>query len=192
MSGSFGRFSWPTALMTAVAVSFVAGAQADRPLRRVVVPHRCAHFGAEADVLDDAVLPRGVLEVALEFGLTGEELGPVVVGREGVAVEVVADVDAAAGVAVLEPGAAGGRVLLDDRVRDAGVAEADAGEDARHAGADHHDVRCGFHVVVDRRAPVAVALVGSVEFQFLEDQRHVLGCHRFRDEELHHAVHRLR
>ena len=33
------------------------------------------------------------LEVGLQLGLLGEELGPGVVGREGVAVEVVADVD---------------------------------------------------------------------------------------------------
>ena len=79
------------------------------------------------------------LEVRLQLGLLGEVLGPVVGGLEGVAVEVVADVDAAAGVAVLAPGAADAGVLLDDRERDAGLLQPDAGEQAGLAAADHDD-----------------------------------------------------
>ena len=72
----------------------------------------------------DAVLLEDPLEVRLELGLLGEELGPVVGGLEAVAVEVVADVDPGAGVAVLPPGAAGAGVLLDDDEREARLAAA--------------------------------------------------------------------
>ena len=65
------------------------------------------------------------LEVALELGLPGEVLGPVVARLEAVAVEVVADVDPGPGIRVLPPGSAHAGVLLDDGEGDAGLLQPD-------------------------------------------------------------------
>ena len=112
MSGSLGRLSWPTALMTALAARVVGRAVVgaggrDRPPRRRLVPAgrgrpRCSKRMWSATPKSS----HAPLEVGLQLGLLGEELGPLVVGGERVAVEVVAHVDPAARVAVLEPGAA--------------------------------------------------------------------------------------
>ena len=166
-------------------------ADLDEPACRLVVPAGAHHLGAEADVVGDAVLLHAALEVALQLGLLGEELGPAVVGGERVAVEVVAHVDPAAGEAVLVPGAADPRVLLDDRVGDAGLSQADAGEHPRHPGPDDHHaegrLRLGGHRV-ERRHPPGV---GPVELELLEHQRHVLVGDLLRHEEVHHLVHDL-
>ena len=76
---------------------------------------------------------------ALELGLLGEELRPVVARLEAVAVEVVADVDPGARVGVLPPGAADPGVLLHDGEGDAGLLQPDAGQQSRLAAADDHD-----------------------------------------------------
>ena len=87
----------------------------------------------------DAVALHHVGEVALQLGLLREVLAPVVARLERVAVEVVADVDAAPGVGVLVPGAADAGVLLDDRERDARLLQPDAGEQPRLPAADDDD-----------------------------------------------------
>ena len=78
-------------------------------------------------------------EVLAQHALRREVLRPVV-GREGVRVDVVRAVDAAAGIRVLEPRPADVGVLLDDRVGDVGLLQADGREQPRHAGADDQDV----------------------------------------------------
>ena len=119
------------------------------------------------------------VEVALQLGLAGEELAPLVARLERVAVEVVADVDAAAGVGVLVPGAADAGVLLDDRERDARLLEPDAGEQARLAAADHdHGERRARAASSD--AEVDLARVGAVELHLLEEHGHVLVRHVLR------------
>jgi hypothetical protein len=82
----------------------------------------------EADLVADAVLVHAGLEVGLELAALREELRPFRIGLEGVAVEVVADVHAAPGVGILEPGSPDVRVLLDHRVRNSGLLEADRRE----------------------------------------------------------------
>jgi hypothetical protein len=128
--------------------------------------------------------------VGLELGLLREELGPVVARLERITVEVVAHVDAAARVAVLVPGAADARVLLEDRVRDAGFLEPDPREQPRLAAADHdHGKLCarrGGHVV-----PVERALVAAGELHLLEHHRHVLVGHLGADEPAHHLADQL-
>ena len=82
-----------------------------------------------------------------------EVLGPVIGRFERVAVEVAADVDPSARVAVLPPGAAGTGVLLDDRERQARLRQADAGEQSGFAAPDDDDVRIVADVVGDLVAP---------------------------------------
>ena len=83
------------------------------------------------------------------------------------------------------------RVLLDHRVGDAGLSQADAGEQPRHAGPDDHHaegrLRLGGHRV-ERRHPAGV---GPVELELLEHHRHVLVGDLLRHEEVHHLVHDL-
>ena len=96
-----GVFSWPTAPITAraVSVSVVPSTDldVDRPRRVGVVPGGGGHPRVEPHVFVDPAAFHDGLEVGLQFGLPREELGPVIVGFEAVAVEVVADVDAGAG-----------------------------------------------------------------------------------------------
>ena len=143
MSGRLGRLSCPTAEMTARAGSglecTVGTAQCDLPRARAVVPARGDDLRVPADVRLDAVALHDVGEVRLDLGLACEVLGPMIARFERVAVEVVADVDAATGVGVLEPRAADLRVLLDDRERNPGLLQPDAGEKARLAATDDHD-----------------------------------------------------
>ena len=157
MSGSRGRFSEPTALMTNRASSSssaaVGVAEPDEP-RAVASSHVSAgHRGAEAAVRAEVVLVEDLGEVVPQLGLPAVVLAPVVRRLERVAVLVAADVDPGAGVAVLPPGAAGAVVLVDDGERQAGLGEADAGEDAGLAAADHDDRGGGLHVVGDLVAP---------------------------------------
>ena len=168
----------------------VRSAQAHAPLRRRRVEDRGNHLGAETNVLANAVLVGAALEVRGELLLSGVEFRPIVVGLERIAVEVVGDVDAAARVGVLVPGAADPLVLLDHDEGDAGVAQADRRQEPRHSGADDHHLKAlserGRHRVV----PVDVAREVVVERQLLEHHRDVLVGHRLADDEAHHFVDR--
>ena len=128
IAGSFGRLSCPTALISACGDQRLLGAalraHAHLPARVALVEARGNDFGLEADVLAHAVLARAALEVVPQLRVLREELRPVVVGLERVAIEVVGDVDAAARVGVLEPGAAHAGILLDHGVGDAGLPRA--------------------------------------------------------------------
>ena len=131
-----------------------------------------------------------VLEVLAQLVALREELRPVVVGRERVGVEVVGDVDATAGIAVLQPGAADPVVLLDDHVGNAGVLETDRREQAGHPGADDHhpERRAPF---VGHRRPVDRARVAAVERHLFEKHRDVLVADLVADHEAHHGAHGL-
>ena len=167
----------------------VGVADPDRPRAVVVVPHRAEHLGREPDAGFDAVLRHHRLEVGLQLGLLGEVLGPVVARLEAVAVEVVADVDAGAGVGVLPPGATHSRVLLDDGVGDARLFEPYGSQQAGLAAADDHDgERIASRGVRRRRLKTCVA---TVELHLLEQHRHVLLGHLLGDQELHHLVQQL-
>ena len=91
---------------------------------------------------------------------------------EAVAVHVVLDVDPAARVGVLEPGAAHIGVLLEHGHLHTGLLQAMRGGDTRHTRPHHH------HMEVALRcqcclAPLRGAQRIAIEGQLLEEQRHV-------------------
>src|SRR3546814_11349920 len=77
--------------------SDVCSADLDGPLLVGLDPRRLEHLGAEADAVAQALLRREGLEVLEQRGLGAEELRPAGALGERVAVEVVRDVDPAAG-----------------------------------------------------------------------------------------------
>ena len=176
-----------------LGVTLVAtcGAHLDGPAGRGLVPRRTHDLGREPHPIGDAVLVEAPLEVRLQLGLLGEELGPGVVGCERVRVEVVADVDAAPGIAVLEPGATDPGVLLDDRELDAGLGETDAGEQARHTGPDHDHSETAGRTTADVDVFGLDAGIDTVELELLQQHRQVLVGHRLDDEEVHHLLDEL-
>ncbi len=128
MAGNDGRLSWPTAQTIPSTTSVVSVPSPVRTRQRpdagVLVEAGLGHLAAEADaLLEPEVLGRR-LQVGQQVGL-GREAGDPPVGlREGVAVELIGDVDAAPRIHVLEPGPAHVAVLLEHRHRHAGLAQA--------------------------------------------------------------------
>ena len=120
MSGSFGRLSWPTALMSTLAVSVSSRPSVVRmrtsPVALGFAERGVEHLGAEADVLAEVERIGGITEVVEQHLLLREALRPIRPLEERVAVQVVGHVDATTRVAILEPGAADVVVLLDDDV----------------------------------------------------------------------------
>ena len=104
---------------------------------------------------------------------------------------MVAHVHAAARVAVLEPGAPDAGVLLDHRVGQARLLEADGRQQARHAAADHDDVEFPLRLRRDIGAPEEPARIPPVELHLLEHHRHVLLRHLAGHQEAHHLVDNL-
>ena len=190
MSGRWGWFSAPTALITANASSwstdpsFAFTSTVQRPVR--VVERGARDLGVEPAVRLDAVLVHHSPEVLRELGLLREVLGPVVGRLERVAVEVAADVDPRAGVAVVPPRAAGTAALLHDRERDARLRQPDPGEQPGLAAPDHDDVRIGLHVVGDLVAPGDRARVRAVEMEVLEEHLRDVDGDVGAGDELHH------
>src|SRR4029077_5257607 len=114
---------------------------ADGPQRLLTRPLGGEDLVAEADVVLDPVLARGLLAVVADF-LDGG--GRVLVGPrlEGVAEGVHVGVGADAGIAEEVPGAADRLARLEDRVALAGAVplQMGTGADAGEAGADDQDV----------------------------------------------------
>ena len=81
-SGHFGRFNWPTALITAFAVNVSCFAvlllHDDVPQRFRVVVRARLHFGVEADVFAQTVVVDAFVEVLPQHFLLRVELRPVV------------------------------------------------------------------------------------------------------------------
>ena len=126
-----------------------------------------------------------------QLGVLREVLGPVVGGLERVAVEVAADVDARARVAVLPPRATGTAVLLDDRERQVRLGEAERGQQPRLAAADDDDVGVGAHVVGDLVGPRDRARVGTVEVKVFQEHGDDVVVERRAREERHHLADEL-
>ena len=102
------------------------------------------HFGIEFHEFADAVFFRDAAEIGPQLVLRRIMLRPVVIRLEGIGIEVVRVVDAAAGIGVLEPGAAHIAVLVHDRERDACLLEPDRGQHAGHARADDQHAKIFF------------------------------------------------
>lgn len=118
--------------------------QSHEPRRLVLVPVRALDGRAEPDVRPHAELLARAHEIVLDLLAWREVAAPAMAAPEGVRVGVVGRVDAAARIAVLEPGAADLRVSLDDHVGDAEPREARPDHDAARTGSDHqHPARCG-------------------------------------------------
>ena len=107
-------------------------------------------------------------------------------GLEGVAVLVAADVDAGAWVAVLPPRAARTGVLVHDGEGQAGLLQADAGEDPCHSAPDDQDRRIRLDLFRDLAAPSDGAGVTAFELQIIEEQPGERTAHRAAPEERHH------
>ena len=96
-------------------------------------------------------------------------------------------VDPAARIGVFVPGAADIGVLLDDLERDAGLLQADAGEKARHAGADHNHMQLfsrGFQL---RRVPFRQLGI-AIECKFFLQEGDVVFRDRRTDDVIHHPA----
>jgi hypothetical protein len=149
-----------------------------------LVPCGAEHFGIEPDMGFDTVSCHHSIEIGVELRLLREELRPLVAWLEAIAVEVIADVDSSARVRVFEPRAADARILLDDGERDAGLLEADTGEEARLTTADHHDrerLACR-----EFGRDCAASSVRPVEFELLEEHWNVVRGYGFAGQPLHH------
>ena len=171
-SGMCGRLSWPTAVMTARARISVRPSSSSRMVT-VHMPSSSSHcggddFGLPAHMVVQAVLGHQAGEVALQLGLFGEEVRPLVAGLEAVAVEVVGHVDARPGIAVLPPCSTRASVLLHDGERNVGLLQPNTGQDSRFAAADddHRNLRGTVGVQWSRPARV-----DAPEVHLLGEQR---------------------
>ena len=114
----------------------VAGPHGQRPRPCGVVEAGLGHLAAEADALRQSQILGRRLEVGQQIGLGREAGDPVVRLREREAVELVRDVDTAARVDVLQPGAAHVTVLLEHGDRHAGLTQPVG---RRHSGGARSD-----------------------------------------------------
>ncbi len=97
-------------------------------------------------------------------------------------------IDAAAGIAVLIPGAANGVVLLEDDKGDAGLAQLNAGVEAGHAGSDDDDFGVLQRGRAGRPAPLQAPRGQAVAGQILAHHRDVVVGHRFAGRDRHHLA----
>ena len=109
-------------------------------------------------------------------------------GLEGIAVLVAADVDTGAGVAVLPPRATRTGVLVHDREGQAGLLQADAGEDPSHSAADDQDRGVLLDLARDLVTPGNRAGVATRELQVVEEQPCEGTVHGPAPEEGHHLL----
>ena len=161
-------------------------ADGHRPVTGVVVPGRRQHLGVEPDVLGHTAAFHHLGEVVLQLGLAGEELRPVIRRLEAVAVEVVAHIHPRTGIAVLPPGSAHARVLLDHRVGHPGLGQPDRGQQSGLSAADHDHwkLRAGACSGLE----LGLAGVAAVESHLLGHHRHVLLAHLTGDQPRHHLL----
>lgn len=105
-----------------------------------------ADLRAVPDVLVDVVAAGDGLEVGQDLAARREDVAPLGVRRERVAVQVRGHVARDPGVGVLTPGAAETiRLLVDRDVGEAGLLQLDGAEDARHARTDDDDPWLTWH-----------------------------------------------
>ena len=127
-------------------------------------------------------------DVRIDLGAAGVVVRPIRIGREGIRIEVVGNVDTQVGVGVLEPGAADIGVLVEDGVRDARLLEPNRRAEAAEAGADDADVEFVESARGGRVLPDESPRVVSVEIRFFDHELHVLGLDLLPGAEVHDAV----
>jgi hypothetical protein len=149
----------------------------------VVAPLGRDDIGVPKYVLGQVVLVHHLGEIGLQLVLLGEEVRPIVVGLEAVAIEMVCDVDAGAGIAVLPPRSPGSGVLLHDGEGYVGLFEADPGQDAGFAASDDEDRHLGGGL--DRQGR-RTAGIGAVEIHLLQDEGQVVVAHVLAGHPVHH------
>src|SRR5690606_5497057 len=139
------------------------------------------HFLAETDVAADAVFAHAVKDVFENLVALGEEAGPVRVGLEGIGKEMARRVDAAVGVVVVQPGAAGLAILLDNDIRNAGLLQPHRHGDAGEAGADDQHAQGGEPLLRWLAPPGELAAVATAELHLLAEHLDIFRWHGFAD-----------
>src|SRR5581483_6384273 len=112
------------------------GPDGDRPLPAVVVPDDRLDLPAEPEERPEPVVVGQRYQVTVQLVAPGEIPGPVGPLGEGERVQVAGGVDAAAGIAVLQPGAADLLVLVENGEGDARPLQLDAGAQPGEPAAD--------------------------------------------------------
>ena len=157
------------------------------PHRILFIEARRGDFRVVADVGLKPVPLDEVPEVVQQLVAPREVLAPGV-GLERVRVEMVGDVDAAARVLILVPGAADGVVLLDQGEGNARFLQAQRLQQPRHARADHQHVELLAHRRRHLPRPARRARVIAVQGELLEHHRHVFVADALTDHEIHHLL----
>ena len=170
---------------------FLAGFILDlhMPLRRLFVEARLPHLCLEADVLAQVIFVRSALEIAQQHILRGVMIGPVVVRLEAERIHVVRIVHAAAGIGVLEPGAANFGILLDHIEGNACLLEADGGENAAHTRADHHHAQLAARRAQLFGIPMRMLHVLAGKAELFLHEGHIVFGNVGTGDEIHHPAH---
>ena len=167
----------------------VGGSHLDPPFRPRLVEHRLFDLGLEADMAAQAVLVGDAAEIVEQDRLGGIELREVVIGLERIGIHVVLVIDAAAGIDVLVPGAAQIGVLFENGERHARLLQADAGEQARHAGPDNDHLQLAGGPLQFGRGPVRRLGVRAVQGQLIGEEGLVIGGDIGAGHPVHHLAH---
>ncbi len=158
----------------------------DTPDGAGLIPAQALDPGLETDVLLQAVLGRNAAEVFQQLRLRREVLRPAMVRLEGIAVHVVGIVDPAAGIGVDQPGAAHVGVGLDDLERHARLAQANAGQQARHPRPDHQHLQPARGLLQLRLFELRVLAALAGDGQLVGQEVGVFLRHRHAADEVHH------
>ena len=160
----------------------------ERPDLAPLVEREALDFGGEADPVANAEPGGALAKVLQEYRLGGKELRPIL-GCERVGIGVIGRVDAAAGVGVLQPGAAHVGVLLEHGVGDARLLQAMRRQDSRHTGADHRHVEAGAPLRRHLAEEAGGAGVAAGQPEFGHQELDVVLPERPADEETGHLMH---
>jgi hypothetical protein len=160
----------------------------DAPARACLVITGIDNFCGKTDLLAQIVFVRDFFKIIPEFVALGEEMRPVVIGFECVGVKVVGGVDAAARICVFIPGAADGRVLLEDDKGNAGLLQLNSCVKPRHAGPDDDHFCALQHLRAGRPAPFQAARCQGIVGQILAHHRDIVVRHHFAGGDRHHLA----
>ena len=139
----------------------ISGFITSRRIARGHAPHRPrriidrgSDFCFETNMPAQIVLIRQPLHVFPQLVTPGKMVRPIVVRLKRQRVKMVWRIDPAAGIRVLQPGAADRLVLLVNDERNAGLLQLDRHAETGHAGTDDHHAKRRQRLVGRPRAPV--------------------------------------